>query len=107
MTTTNCLKFTDSIKTSVKNKICRFLDGTARLSQFAVIFGSTGRGKSFHSKKWAEEHPGTIYVRARIGITIQQKECCTPGGVFGVRNSILTFTKPDGDTGRFLSRITI
>ncbi len=70
MTTTNCPKFTDAIKTSVKNKIYRFLDGTARLSQFAVIFGSTGRGKSFHSKKWAEEHPGTIYVRARTGSTM-------------------------------------
>ena len=43
MTTTNCPKFTEVIRTSVKNKIYRFLDGTARLSQFAVIFGSTGR----------------------------------------------------------------
>lgn len=67
MTTTNCPKFTDVIKTSVKNKIHRFLDGTAKLSQFAVIFGSTGRGKSFHSRKWAEEHPGAVYVRARSG----------------------------------------
>lgn len=86
MTTTNCPKFTDSIKTSVKNKICRFLDGTARLSQFAVIFGSTGRGKSFHSRKWAEEHPGTIYVRARTGSTVARLRRQISGAVFRSEN---------------------
>lgn len=86
MTTTNCPKFTDVIKTSVKNKIYRFLDGTARLSQFAVIFGSTGRGKSFHSRKWAEEHPGAFYVRPRSGCTITKLRRHISGAVFNSEN---------------------
>ena len=86
MTTTNCPKFTDVIKTSVKNKIYRFLDGTARLSQFAVIFGSTGRGKSFHSRMWAEEHPGAVYVRARTGCSMTKLRRQISGAVFRSEN---------------------
>lgn len=62
-TTTNCPTSSDVIRTSISNKINRFLDGVARRSQFSAMFGSTGRGKTFHSRVWAAKGK-SVYVRA-------------------------------------------
>ena len=57
------------IKTTTSRKIFRFLDGAARLGQFSYMFGPTGRGKSFITRKWIEAKGNAACVRARTGVT--------------------------------------
>jgi len=71
-TSTNCQTSSDVIRTSAANKINKFLDGVARRAQFSAMFGSTGRGKTFHSRAWAAKHDKTVYVRARTGTTMNK-----------------------------------
>ena len=60
---------TEVIETSTANKIIRFLTGTARKGQFSYMFGPTGRGKTFVTKKWLENRGNGVIVRALTGVT--------------------------------------
>ena len=55
---------TDLIETSTTRKIWRLLNGTARFSQFAFMFGPTGRGKTFAAKAWLRNYGNGAYIYA-------------------------------------------
>jgi len=54
----------DVIPTSKSRKVIAFLNGTKKRSQFSVVFGGTGLGKSWAAEAWCTENPA-IYVRVR------------------------------------------
>lgn len=85
-TATNCPTSSDVIRTSISNKINRFLDGVARRAQFSAMFGSTGRGKTFHSRAWAAKHDKTVYVRARTGTTMNKLRKQISAAIFRSEN---------------------
>ena len=85
-TATNCPTSSDVIRTSISNKINRFLDGVARRAQFSAMFGSTGRGKTFHSRAWAAKHDKTVYVRARTGTTMNKLRRQISAAIFRSEN---------------------